>query len=134
MGFSIAASQMLTAPPYVLAGALMVACGYIGDRYHIRGPLIILNAVISLVGAIIVAYCQASGVRYFGLFLLAAGSNANVPTGMAYQANNVHGQWARAFGSATIVGFGGIGGVCGSLVFRSQDAPNYVNGFYACMA
>lgn len=27
------------------------------------------------------------------------------------------------------VGFGGLGGIIGSLVFRQQDAPNYVPGF-----
>lgn len=41
------------------------------------------------------------------------------------QANNIRGQWKRAFCSATLVGFGGIGGIAGSLVFRSQDAPDY---------
>ena len=134
MGFSTAKAQLLTAPPFVLAGLLCVSCGWIGDRYHIRGPLIIGNALICLTGIFIAVYCHNTGVRYFGLFLLAAGGNANVPTAMAYQANNIYGQWARAFGSATLVALGGIGGFAGSLVFRSQDAPRYLPGFYACMA
>ena len=29
---------------------------------------------------------------------------------------------------------GGVGGVAGSLVFRSQDAPGYVPGIWACLA
>merc|ERR1711939_1241368 len=33
-----------------------------------------------------------------------------IPAAMAYQANNIRGQWKRAFASATLVGFGGIGG------------------------
>lgn len=49
----------------------------------------------------------------------------------AYQANNIRGQWKRAFCSATLTGFGGIGGIAGSLVFRSQDAPSYTPGFIA---
>jgi hypothetical protein len=53
---------------------------------------------------------------------------------MTYQANNIRGQWKRAFCSATLVGFGGIGGIAGGLVFREQDAPNYENGVYACIA
>jgi hypothetical protein len=52
---------------------------------------------------------------------------------MTYQANNIRGQWKRAFCSATLVGFGGIGGIAGSLVFRSQDKPRYVNGMWACI-
>lgn len=38
----------------------------------------------------------------------------------------------RAFGSATIVGAGGIGGIIGSTVFRTQDAPYYHLGLYVC--
>jgi hypothetical protein len=53
---------------------------------------------------------------------------------MAYQANNIRGQWTIAFASATLVSFGGIGGIAGSLVFRSQDAPKYIPGIWATIA
>ena len=51
----------------------------------------------------------------------------------AYQANNIRGQWKRALASATLVGAGGVGGIIGSTVFRSQDSPNYVPGIIACL-
>jgi hypothetical protein len=72
-------------------------------------------------------------VRYFGVFLITGAANAQLPAAMAYQANNIRGQWKRAFCSATLVGFGGVGGISGSLVFRSQDAPNYRPGMYAAI-
>lgn len=53
---------------------------------------------------------------------------------MSYQANNIRGHWKRAFTSAIFVGMGGVGGIAGSLVFRSQDAPRYLPGIYACLA
>jgi hypothetical protein len=59
-----------------------------------------------------------ANVRYFGVFLTTAGANSNIPATMSYQANNIRGQWKRAFCSATLVGAGGIGGVAGGLVFR----------------
>merc|ERR1712224_1136538 len=80
------------------------------------------------------AYAEAVGARYFGCFLICAASNGGIPTVMAYQANNIRGQWKRAFASATLVGFGGIGGIAGSLIFRSQDAPHYRPGIYAALA
>jgi hypothetical protein len=52
---------------------------------------------------------------------------------MAYQANNIRGQWKRAFCSASLVGLGGVGGIAGSLVFRSKDAPLYRPGIYAAI-
>jgi len=68
-----------------------------------------------------------------GVFLVVAGANSNIPTCLAYQANNIRGQWKRAFCSATLVGFGGIGGIAGSLIFRPQDAPRYRPGMYAAI-
>ena len=88
----------------------------------------------ALVGLPIMGYATSNGVRYFGVFLVTAGSNANVPGAIAYQANNIRGQWKRAFCSASLVGFGGIGGIAGSLVFRSQDSPKFLPGIYACIA
>ncbi|KAL2888492.1 putative transporter [Ceratocystis lukuohia] len=131
--FSVAEAQCLVAPPYALAGILMYVAGYIGDRYHIRGPIVALNSVVSLVGLSIMGFASDPWFRYFGVFLTTAGSNGNIPGIMAYQANNIRGQWKRAFCSATMVGFGGIGGIAGSLVFRDQDAPGYKPGYYACM-
>jgi hypothetical protein len=31
------------------------------------------------------------------------------------------------------VGLGGIGGIIGSLIFRSQDSPKYHPGIYGCI-
>ena len=75
-------------------------------------------------------FAESNAARYVGVFLAVAGANANVPASMAYQANNVRGQWPRAFSSATLVGFGGIGGIVSSLVFREQDAPVYRLGMW----
>lgn len=33
-----------------------------------------------------------------------------------------------------MVGFGGIGGIAGSLIFRSQDRPTYRPGIYGVLA
>ena len=52
---------------------------------------------------------------------------------LRHQANNVRGQWKRALCSATVVGFGGVGRIIGSTVFRSQDEPTYHPGMYATM-
>jgi MFS family permease len=151
MGFSIGTSQCLVAPPYVFAAILMYLTAWVGDKYHIRGPILIFNAIIALIGLPIMVrrpnwlwdhlivnmmqgYATNDGVRYFGVFLVTGGANANIPACMAYQANNIRGQWKRAFCSATLVGFGGIGGIAGSLVFRSQDAPAYRPGIYAAVA
>lgn len=134
MGFSVGAAQCLVAPPYAFAAIVMFTTGYIGDKYKMRGPIIAFNMLLCLIGLPIMGFHSNAAVRYFGVFLTTAGANSNVPATMAYQANNIRGQWKRAFCSATLVGFGGIGGIAGGLVFRSQDAPDYHPGLYACIA
>lgn len=118
MGFSVGAAQCLVAPPYAFAGMVMFATGWLGDRYKFRGPVIIINMLLCVIGLPIMGFHPSGSVRYFGVFLVTAGANSNIPAVMAYQGNNIRGQWKRAFCSATLVGFGGVGGIAGSLVFR----------------
>ncbi|KAJ5281849.1 MFS general substrate transporter [Penicillium angulare] len=128
MGFSRGASLCLYAPPYAAAGILMVVTSRIGDKYHIRGPIIIFNALVTITGLPLLGFTKGIAPRMVGAFLTTMGCNANIPASMAYQANNIRGQWKRAFASAVFVGLGASGGMTGSLVFRTQDAPNYHPG------
>ncbi|KAJ6013317.1 hypothetical protein N7540_007908 [Penicillium herquei] len=126
MGFDIGQSQCLVAPPYVFAGIVMYTGAWVGDKYHVRGPVLIANALLAITGLPMMGFAKGNATRYAGVFLTVAGANANIPSCMAYQANNVRGQWMRAFSSATLVGFGGLGGIASSLVFRDKDAPECI--------
>lgn len=118
LGFDVGTAQCLVAPPYAFAGFFMFGMGWLGDKYRIRGPIIIGNMVLCIVGLGIMGWHPQPYVRYFGIFLTTAGANSNIPSVMTFQANNIRGQWKRAFCSATLVGMGGVGGIAGSLVFR----------------
>lgn len=126
--FSVAKAQCLTAPPYVFAAVVMYAEAVVADKMHLRGPFVVLNAVLGLIGLPLLGYAKSDSVRYFGAFLATTAGNANVPAVLTYQANNIRGQWKRAFCSATLVGAGGIGGIIGSTVFRDEDSPKYGPG------
>ncbi|RVX74085.1 hypothetical protein B0A52_01917 [Exophiala mesophila] len=134
MGFSMAASQCLITPPYIAAAILMYTEGRLGDRYKVRAPILISNAILALIGLPIMAFGPNSGAKYTGVFFVVMGTLANIPAAMVYQANNIRGHWKRVFCSITFVGLGSTGGIAGSLVFRSQDAPHYRPGIYACIA
>lgn len=112
----------------------MYATAWVGDKYRMRAPIIIFNSLLAIIGLPMMGFAKSDAVRYVGVFFTVAGANANIPACMAYQANNVRGQWTRAFSSATLVGFGGLGGIVSSLVFREQDAPGYEPGMYAAIA
>lgn len=133
LGFGVGESLCLIAPPYAFAAIVMYTSAYVADKYRIRAPVIAVNALITLIGLPMVGFGKGNALRYTGVFLATAGANSNIPSAMAYQANNIRGQWTRALASATLVGFGGIGGIAGSLVFRSQDAPAYIPGIWAAI-
>lgn len=50
MGFSVAASECLVSPPYVAAAIVMYTWAYLGDKYRIRAPFILINGVLLLIG------------------------------------------------------------------------------------
>ena len=50
MGFSFAAAECLVSPPYVAAAIVMFAFAYLGDKWHIRAPFILINGCLSLIG------------------------------------------------------------------------------------
>ncbi|KIW29723.1 uncharacterized protein PV07_05513 [Cladophialophora immunda] len=133
MGFGVAASQCLIAPPYVLAAIVMYLFAYLGDKWHLRSPFILANGCLLLIGLPLLGYLDNVPVRYFGVFIATSACNANVPCVLTWQANNIRGQWKRALCSATLVGAGGIGGIIGSTVFREQDKPDYHPGILTCM-
>lgn len=83
--FSVGASQCLVAPPYAAAAICMYASAWVGDKYHIRGPLIIANAALAIVGVAVLGWASNLKVRYFGAFLITIGANSNVPAILTFQ-------------------------------------------------
>jgi hypothetical protein len=92
MGFSVAAGQCLVAPPYVAAGIAMYGMAVAGDKYRIRGPIVIFGALLGMIGLPMLGYSKNNGVRYFGVFLATISANANIPAILTYQANNIRGK------------------------------------------
>ena len=134
LGFDTGTAQCLVAPPYVFAALVMVATGWFGDKYRQRGLCVAFNAILCIIGLAVMGWAYSdTRARYFGVFFATAGANANVPSVLTYQANNIRGQWRRAFCSATLVGCGALGGIVGSTVFRSEDSPTYIPGLSVAM-
>lgn len=133
LGFSTAVSQALSTPPYVAAMIVMFIEGVICDKIRLRGPCLVFNALLATVGLCMMTWTPAAASQYIGAVFIAVGISANIPAVMVYQANNIRGPWKRAFCSASLISFGGIGGIAGSLIFRSQDAPEYIPGITACL-
>ncbi|KAM0790156.1 hypothetical protein ACM66B_005475 [Microbotryomycetes sp. NB124-2] len=130
-GYSTELSLCLSAPPYVFAAIYTFVGATIADKYRMRAPVIIFNALFCTVGLFVMGFAKQLGVRYFGSFLAIAGCQANVPAVLAYQANNILRHSKRAVASAIVIGLGGVGGIFASLVYRQKDFPRYLPGIGA---
>ncbi|KAH7139561.1 major facilitator superfamily domain-containing protein [Dendryphion nanum] len=131
MGHSVGKTFLLTAPPAVAAVPWVLFCSWAADKTRMRAPWIILQALIGIVGLMIIAYAKNNDARYFGVFMGLAGANSNIPTSLAWQANNIRGQSLRMVASGLQVAFGAIGGIYASTTFMEKEAPNYRSGLWA---
>ncbi|KAK9900127.1 MFS general substrate transporter [Cystobasidium minutum MCA 4210] len=129
-GYSQKLSLLLSAPPYVFAAIYTFVLAVISDKTHLRTPFIALSCTVCIIGLAVAAYAPQAGVRYFGTFLVIAGTQSNVPAVITYSQNNILGNSKRAFTSALVIGFGGIGGIVASTVYRQADYPRYIPGLW----
>lgn len=134
MGYSVTESQLLSAPPYVLAAILTFISGWLGDRYHIRGPLVAFHQLMTAIGMIITAYGKANAARYFGAFLGIGFLQYCIPGVLTFQANNITQHSKRAVASATCIIGGGVGGIAASVAFKSNESPDYPTGIWVTFA
>jgi len=133
MGYSAGMSVIMSSLPYIPAVVVGLILAWWADKTHLRAPFIALGTLLILAGLGMIAYASDHAVRYLGACFCAAGALNNVPAVLAYQANNIRTNSKRSVSSALLIGFGAIGGVFASTVFRRQDAPDYRNGFWAAI-
>lgn len=134
MGMTYTEAQLLSSPPYVFAIIASIAMAWVSDKIKMRWPILNFQALVAIVGLLIVLYAGPPGVRYFGLFLAVYGTQANVPATLTYGQNQTARLEKKGVVAAAMISAGAVGGVCGSTIFRSQDAPQYLPGMWATIA
>ncbi|KAH7154882.1 major facilitator superfamily domain-containing protein [Dactylonectria estremocensis] len=92
LGYSTAVVFLLCAPPYLFSIFWTLGVAWLADRSRVRMPWMVLNAAIALTELLLTAYHKS-------VFLGVAGSNANLPTIIAFQSNNVRGASRRSVAS-----------------------------------
>ncbi|KAM0432016.1 hypothetical protein ACHAQK_009932 [Fusarium lateritium] len=150
LGYSLELSFILSTPPSLFAVIEAMAISWLADKMRMRGPFVIFQGVIGIIGLCMTGFLDAPTPRYIGTFLGVAGANGLVVTTLAWQANNIVGDARRAVSTAILISMSGVGGIYSSMVFRKipsathispsnssigqQDAPNYIPGLIAVMA
>ncbi|KAM0563178.1 hypothetical protein ACHAPJ_000894 [Fusarium lateritium] len=134
LGYSLEMSFILSTPPSLFAVVSAMTVSWLADKVKLRGPFVILQGLIGVVGLCMTGFLDSPTPRYIGTFLGVAGANGLVVTTLAWQANNIVGDARRAVSTGILISMSGVGGIYSSMVFRQQDAPNYIPGLVAVMA
>lgn len=124
MGFNNMMIQLLVCPVYVWSVIPAMVSARISDKYRVRGPVVIFNTICLVVGASIFwkLGMNQKGARLFGVFLGFGGITAMIPMIVSWSQTSVRLQSKRAFSSAVVVAFGGVGGIVASVAFMEKEA------------
>lgn len=134
MGFTSINAQGLTAPPYFLSFLFCIGTTYIADRTKQRGLMIIFLSLIGGTGYIILATVKSTAVRYFAIFLAAAGIFPAISNILPWVLNNQGTDTKRGTGIAILQMVGQCGPVLGTRLYPTTDGPYYVKGMAVCSA
>ncbi|CAF9935580.1 MAG: hypothetical protein ALECFALPRED_006489, partial [Alectoria fallacina] len=84
MGYSSINAQGLSAPPYFAAYLFANITTFIADRTQQRGLVLITTSLVGGIGYIVLATVTTVGVRYFAVYLAAAGVFSTIPNILAW--------------------------------------------------
>ncbi|KAJ7686518.1 major facilitator superfamily domain-containing protein, partial [Mycena rosella] len=128
LGWSVAASLLLSAPPFIFAGISTVFFSRLSDHYRQRALFIAVQTSAAIVGWSLTGFAPSGLWRYGGLFLSNAGSSGSVIGILAYSSNNIVSHSKRAIVSSVVISAGGVGGLLASSIFTQASAPRYLPG------
>ncbi|KAI0449107.1 major facilitator superfamily domain-containing protein [Xylaria acuta] len=134
MGFTAVNAQGLSAPPYLLAFIVCVTTTWVADRTQQRGAMLVGLSLVGGVGYILLATCKSVGVRYFAVFLAAAGVFSCIANILPWTINNQGSDSKRGAGIALLNIIGQAGPLLGTRVFPDREKPYFVKGMWICAA
>lgn len=134
LGYSTTVTLLMSAPPWMFAAIICLLnarhADITGERYlHLAVPWFT-----TMVGYIIALSTMHTGARYFSLFLMTTGY-AGFALTLVWVSNAIPRPPAkRAAAIGVINGFGNIGNLIGSYVWRSQWSPKYHQSMVICLS
>ncbi|KAI4281417.1 MAG: hypothetical protein L6R38_003718 [Xanthoria sp. 2 TBL-2021] len=134
MGYSSVNAQGLTAPPFFLSFLITIISVYVADKTQQRGLTVIVMSTIGFIGYVLLASCKTVGVRYFGVFLAAAGIFPTIANILPWVLNNQGSDTRRGTGIAILNFIGQCGPLLGTNIFPKTEGPRYTKGMWVSAA
>ncbi|KAI9744824.1 MAG: hypothetical protein M1818_001749 [Claussenomyces sp. TS43310] len=134
MGYSKINAQGLSAPPYFVAFLSALITTWLADKIQQRGFVLFVTSIIGGIGYIVLATVTTVGVRYFAVFLAAAGVFSTIPNILAWTLNNQGSDTRRGAGLVLINLVGQCGPILGTRLYPTSEKPRYIKGMSVCAA
>jgi hypothetical protein len=140
--YSASQSQLHTIPVYVVCTGVTLISAWASDRLRHRYSFIMGGIILATIGYIILlAQGPVEGpgalpysVRYMAVFFVVSGIYITQPISIVWLTNNMGGHYKRAFGTATQIGIGNVGGIIGSNIYLTKQAPRFWTGYGTALA
>lgn len=132
LNFSSIISLLLTAPPYILAGAIYYCIMYYSDRKNTVYPIILICAAVAIIMYIIPMATANVGARYFSMMILPTASVG--PQLLLFKTINLHlarPVSKRAAASALVNAIGGTSNIWASYLYYAP--PHFFAAFGTLM-
>ncbi|KAG1745281.1 major facilitator superfamily domain-containing protein [Suillus lakei] len=127
MGHENAMAQLMTVPPYAMAGFVLMVASYSSDRLQIRGPLLVCTSAIGGLGyMILLGATHQQDLRYGATFLVTSGTYASIGLMNAWS-TNLGSETKRAAGIPLYGAIGQCGGILGSHLYPLTEGPAYTS-------
>ncbi|KAI9442627.1 MFS general substrate transporter [Lactarius indigo] len=126
LGFSATHAQLLSVPPFLLAGISTYIVSIWSDRVNLRGPFIVICAMVSMAGYITAYVTSKPGPGYAAAIIAACGAFPCITITLAWAAGNSGGIVKRGIVLAVVIGLGNVGGVCSSFIY--YQPPRFYKG------
>lgn len=138
MGFKKSIEQMfLGVPAYFYAMIPSWITAQISDRKpHMRAWMFVFNSCSTLIGTLMYSQIKENkAARYVGVYFAVGGCQSNVPLVTSWCQCSIRAQSKRAFASALVIAWGGVGGILASVTFQQREAKQgYPTGVWFTVA
>jgi len=111
---------------------VVISSTFIADRTGQRGFIITVLSLVGAIGYILLAATSATSIRYFGVYLAAAGIFPSIINILPWVLNNQGSDTKRGVGIAILNIVGQCGPLLGTRVYPATDSPYYRLGMWTC--
>lgn len=136
MGYSTLTAQGMAAPPYLASFLSVLAVSALSDGSRSRSPYIIVSALASAAGYLILAVAENLSlndtIRYCAVYPASIGFFNVVTLTIAWNINNGRGAAERGVGFVVLQIVGQCGPLVGTRLYPVEDGPYYTRGMSAC--